>query len=232
MTSINVRLITPMVLALGLLQATGCSSDHDDTASGLAAFKACGGSLTGTWQVVASEVDAAKVAASADTGLPSVCRGMVQSVGFDAKGATVTYAQSTANTPGVALYDRTATGGISWTETLSVSPACATDQYGGTDCTVVASALKAKGAAQCSPGMAPCSCTLTITDTADAPDTVTVQGGQFTTEKGDIYTVFRGGGPARSRAREGEGLARGRRPRARPARGMASDLLRSLASRA
>lgn len=200
----NVRPVTPMVLLLGLLLEPACASD-DGTMSGLAAFKACGGSLTGTWQVVASEVDAAKVAASSEASLPSACKGVIQSVGFDAKGATVTYAESTANTPGVVLYERSAMGGISWTESLSVSPACATDQYGGTNCAVVASALKAKGAAQCSPSTAPCSCTLTITDVADAPDTVTVQGVQFTTEEGDIYEFCRKGDAMEQARRDDSG---------------------------
>lgn len=182
----RVRSITLMVLAAGLVVATGCGSE-DEAGSGLAAFKACGGFLTGTWQVVDSDMDSAAAAAAANASLKPVCKDTFQSATFDARGATVTYVQSTANTPGVALYSRTATGGISATQKLLVSAACALDQFDSTDCAAVAAALKLDGAAECGAGTAPCACTVTIVDTADAPDTVTAQGVQYTTEEGDVF---------------------------------------------
>ena len=176
------------LLVFGLSIAMGCS--RESATSSAPAFEACGGALTGTWVVVEAEYDSEAAIQTANGRLSTACNGTFKSFTLDAVGVKATFVPlasgSMTNVSG-RVYQRTLDREIEVVEELLVSGACVDEQFGGAECGAVGDALRAEGAADCSAGGPPCSCTVTRVVATSGPETVSVERGQITTHDDGVY---------------------------------------------
>lgn len=197
----------PIVLVLALCVAWGCS--HDDAMPNSPSFDACGGVLTGTWVIVDAEYDSEAAIERENARLSIACKATFKSVTLDAVGVIATFAPlasgSISSVANRVVYQRTLDQDIDVIEELVVSGPCVDEQFGGADCGAVGEALRTEGTAECSQGGPPCSCTASRQHAAAAPQTVVAEGGQMTTQGGDVYEFCREGDTLEQVERDADG---------------------------
>jgi hypothetical protein len=189
--SVKGRLRTIGALVLGALAIGACSSGHG--VSGIDGFKACGGSLTGSWRVVATENDFETAPPPPVPGVPVACSGFISSRVWNTAGVSITFVPSTSNDPSVALYMRSIEGNLSLTETLSISAGCASEGFGGATCDVIAASLEPDGEGRCNASEAPCTCTMTIASKEAPTVMVAAHDGSYETAEGLAWGYCRDG---------------------------------------
>lgn len=170
--------------ALMAVSVGACGSSGDGT-SGIAGFTACGGSLAGTWRVVATEVDIehSPHPARGDTfkSLAS-CGRYVTSASWNAEGLMMSFVPATSSDPDVAVYARTTEGSQSFVETLNISAACARDSFNGASCELVAARLAPDAEITCDTSMAPCTCISIYADMSASTEMLSTYDGEYFTD--------------------------------------------------
>lgn len=85
------------VLAVALLGGQGCKGESED--GGGASFSACGGDVSGTWQLQSADFNESLFDASSDE-LPEACGGMPDSVTGTGQNARMTFQDGVATSEG------------------------------------------------------------------------------------------------------------------------------------
>lgn len=182
------------VTALVVVSVGACASSDNGT-SGIAGFSACGGSLAGSWRVVATEVDIEHSPRPARPGVPqnpASCGRYVTSASWNAAGMIMSFVPATSSTPDVTLYERTIEGSEAFVETLDISALCVSGFEGAT-CDSVAASLEPDAETTCEASAAPCTCTSIHTSAGRNTTVVAVHDGGYATEDGTAGEYCRKG---------------------------------------